>query len=132
MAVLKVTGVAFRLHMLSTGKWEETLLYMIGGAENYYTPAISGFDPRGNLYGTTNVGRGFGPLEGSVFRLEPPAGHGVWDASLLYEFSGGVDGGYPNANLTLSSGGALYGTTQGGGDGPACQFGCGTVFELAP
>jgi uncharacterized repeat protein (TIGR03803 family) len=33
--------------------------------------------------------------------------------------------------LIADKGGALYGTTGAGGD-PACDFGCGTVFRLAP
>ncbi len=47
---------------------------------------------------------------------------------VLYRFTGGSDGAYPEAGLIRDSAGNLYGTTAGGGIG----YGYGTVFELAP
>src|SRR5271169_5782679 len=45
---------------------------------------------------------------------------------VLYNFTGGQDGAYPEAGLTMDSGGNLYGTAyQGGG------MNRGTVFKLA-
>ena len=38
----KVTGVVFRLRILSGGDWEETLLYIIGGEQFFYAPSVSG------------------------------------------------------------------------------------------
>src|SRR3954462_8229872 len=46
--------------------------------------------------------------------------------NLIYNFSGGADGGKPNARLTLDAAGNLYGTTEGGG------LGFGIVFKLSP
>ena len=46
---------------------------------------------------------------------------------VLYSFTGGLDGGYPDAPLVFDSNGNLYGTTGGGG-----ANGDGTVFELTP
>jgi uncharacterized repeat protein (TIGR03803 family) len=48
----------------------------------------------------------------------------------LYSFKGGTDGTNPQASV-IAEGGALFGTTMGGGL-PACGdgFGCGTVFRL--
>jgi uncharacterized repeat protein (TIGR03803 family) len=51
--------------------------------------------------------------------------------TVLYEFSGESDGGYPFANLVFDPSGNLYGTTSGGGTGCG-GVGCGTVFELSP
>jgi uncharacterized repeat protein (TIGR03803 family) len=52
---------------------------------------------------------------------------------VLYSFKGDADGGYPLSDLTIDSGGDLYGTTSIGGI-VNCGFnqgnGCGTVFEL--
>jgi uncharacterized repeat protein (TIGR03803 family) len=51
----------------------------------------------------------------------------------LYNFTGGGDGGYPVAGLTMDQAGNLYGTTSFGGTsgGPPCYSdGCGTVFKL--
>jgi uncharacterized repeat protein (TIGR03803 family) len=47
--------------------------------------------------------------------------------TVLYSFSGYTDGGDPAADLVADSSGKLYGTTVVGG-----EYGCGTVFNLAP
>lgn len=46
---------------------------------------------------------------------------------VLYSFSGGNDGEYPDSDLVIDSAGNLYGTSVGGGD-----FDSGAVFELTP
>jgi len=46
--------------------------------------------------------------------------------SVIYNFTGGNDGGDPAAQLVFDSAGNMYGTTVVGG-----LFGCGTVFELS-
>jgi hypothetical protein len=48
---------------------------------------------------------------------------------VLYQFTDGSDGAFPNT-LILNHAGNLYGTTQEGGD-PICGYyysGCGVVF----
>jgi len=47
--------------------------------------------------------------------------------TVLYNFTGGIDGAYPLSNLTFDGAGNLYGTASGGG-----AWGAGTVFELSP
>jgi uncharacterized repeat protein (TIGR03803 family) len=127
----EVSGVVFKLNLDGNGIWEESIVYAAGGEGFYYAPAVSGFDSRGNLYGTINVGPGL--LDGSVFRLKPSATeHRAWILGLLYSFEVSSTGGYPNAELTSRNGDNLYGSTQQGGDGSACEFGCGTVFKLMP
>jgi uncharacterized repeat protein (TIGR03803 family) len=49
---------------------------------------------------------------------------------IIYSFQGGSDGDYPLSDLILDSAGNLYGTTDLGGTGTACNGGCGTVFRL--
>jgi hypothetical protein len=58
---------------------------------------------------------------------------------LLYQFPGGIVGGWSRAGLTMDRAGNLYGTTQTGGyydNGYYCELfgsnnpGCGTVFQL--
>lgn len=87
-------------------------------------------DSNGNLYGTTSFG-GSGNVAdggaGTVFELS--LGTGKWKERVIYNFSGGTDGGAPMASLIFDSKGNLYGATYGGGN-PAC--GCGVVFELSP
>jgi uncharacterized repeat protein (TIGR03803 family) len=53
--------------------------------------------------------------------------------NVLYQFTGGTDGGPPSSSLTADESGNLYGTTSSGGDLGQCSgYGCGTVFELKP
>jgi len=54
---------------------------------------------------------------------------------VLYEFTGGTDGGKPMAGLISDGEGNLYGTTQSGGilAGPCAPGGgCGVVFKVDP
>ncbi len=83
-------------------------------------------DRSGNLFGTTFYG---GNGHGSVYKVTH-SGSG-WVASVLYTFTGGTDGAYPYAGITIGPDGALYGTTYGGG-GTGCGYGCGTVYRLHP
>jgi uncharacterized repeat protein (TIGR03803 family) len=91
---------------------------------------VIGNGPSGQvLYGTTPY---FGTLNnGMVFSLTPPASSGgSWTEAVLYNFTGGVDGGLPGGVVVGSEPGGhtvLYGTTQNGGTG-----GSGTVFSLTP
>src|SRR5580704_6044444 len=52
----------------------------------------------------------------------------------LYDFTGGTDGGSPEAGLIFDQQGNLYGTASCGGMVGGCGLGlgCGTVFELSP
>ena len=122
------------------GAWTETVLYeFTGGSDggNPFAGLVIGGD--GALYGTTAAG-GTGTCDpfagcGTVFSLTPPTSlGGAWTETVLYEFTGGSDGGNPTAGLAIGSGGVLYGTTSVGGTG--CRrpggVGCGTVFSLTP
>jgi uncharacterized repeat protein (TIGR03803 family) len=76
-------------------------------------------DKAGNLYGTTS-GNLNGPY-GTVFMLTASG-----KETVLYNFTGGADGGNPFSGLVLSRN-TLYGTTfEGGGSG--CE--CGVVFAV--
>jgi uncharacterized repeat protein (TIGR03803 family) len=88
------------------------------------------FDSSGNLYGPTDDG---GRFRGTVVRLRHPAKRGGrWGSAVLYTFQGSPDGASPAAPLAFDIAGNLYGTTQAGGNGQACQGGCGTVYEVSP
>ncbi len=132
-------GAAFKIAHAGSG-WVFTPLYdFVGGNDggNPFARLIVG--PDGSLYGTTSQGGGSGCESGAgcgtVFNLRPPAhfaGHvfGGWTETVLYRFTGGVDGDSPrNADLLFDNAGNLYGTTTFGGGG-ACQDGCGTAFKL--
>lgn len=83
-------------------------------------------DNAGNIYGTTVLGGDFG--SGTVFQLSPtPNG---WVHTVLYSFTGGVDGGEPYKGVTIDNEGNLYGTAVTGGSGN-CEGGCGVAYKLS-
>jgi uncharacterized repeat protein (TIGR03803 family) len=87
-------------------------------------------DSAGNLYGTTSAGGGgFGVLynSGVVYKLDPAG-----NETVLHSFTGGADGGGPQAGVIRDSAGNLYGTTQNGGLGNCLVGGCGVVYKLDP
>src|SRR5579872_1234412 len=105
----------------SKGVWNETILYSFAGGDDGASPAASVvFDTAGNLYGTTRLGGHHNV--GTVFKLAHV--NGSWNESVLYSFTGGNDGGSPQAALTIVDS-ALIGTTPAGG-----AYANGTVFGL--
>jgi hypothetical protein len=96
------------------------------------------FDSAGNLYGTTTGGGqadGCNALGdagcGLAYELSPV--DGAWQETVLYEFTGGSDGGVVESALVRDASGNLYGTAEFGGDLSACGgFGCGVVYKLSP
>jgi uncharacterized repeat protein (TIGR03803 family) len=109
----------------------ESILYSFaGGGANGATPQslIQGSD--GNFYGATAQG-GLGPCSqgcGTIFKLTPT---GL--LTTLYSFTGGADGGVPNA-VIQGTDGNFYGATEFGGlTNTACgSRGCGVVFKVTP
>ena len=81
----------------------------------------------GALYGTTQSGGSSGPGCpigcGTIYRITTGGNEQV-----LYRFKGGADGSAPVSGLTML-GGALFGTTTGGGSGTSCSGRCGTIFK---
>jgi uncharacterized repeat protein (TIGR03803 family) len=103
----------------SIGK--ETVLHSFnGGAEGGYPWGALVLDESGTLYATASGRGAYG--YGTVFKLDK---HGNF--TVLHAFTGGRDGGYPDAGLNRDDKVNLYGTTYEGGDD-----GVGTVFELTP
>lgn len=87
-------------------------------------------DHAGNVYGVTAAGGEFG--YGTVYELALPD----YSQRVLHSFAAGTDGWNPEGPLTIGPLGALYGTTQDGGN-QGCQLGfgsagCGIVFEVIP
>jgi uncharacterized repeat protein (TIGR03803 family) len=66
-------------------------------------------DAAGSLYGTTTTSGGLGGDWGVVYKLNTAG-----QQTVLYRFTGGVDGGNPYAGVTRDLAGNLYGTTLDG------------------
>ncbi len=103
----------------------QTIYSFAGGNDGEYTDTELAIDSAGNLYGTSVQGGTFG--SGTVFQLAP-SGSG-WTHTVLYNFTGGADGGEPYKGVTLDVHGNLYGTAVTGGGG-SCEGGCGVVYKL--
>jgi uncharacterized repeat protein (TIGR03803 family) len=123
------SGVVFGLRPSRQGSYKESVLYSFCPQKG----CLDGSNPRskltidaGAIYGTTLYG---GSKNGGVvFKLTPSSSG--YTESVLHEFTG-ADGLYPEAGVVADAGGALYGTTAGGG-GSGCDTGCGVVFKLTP
>jgi uncharacterized repeat protein (TIGR03803 family) len=120
-------GTVFELSPSETG-WKETVLYLFrnGTHEGQYPNGVI-LDNNGNLYGTTLLAGLYG--YGVIFELTPqPTGMGT--LKIIYNFTGGADGGTPKGGVIFGIDGNLYGTTNsyGGTDGS----GRGTVFRQNP
>ena len=108
-----------------------TVLHTFSGQGDGAEPAVGlTMDAAGNLYGTTSGGGpgGFG----TVFKMTRRSSG--WEFTTLYAFRGGADGATPETRVIFGPDGALYGTTNEGGQ-PGCggdNLGCGVVFNLRP
>jgi uncharacterized repeat protein (TIGR03803 family) len=116
-------GTVFSLS--ASGTNFTTLYAFTNGSDGSYPEAglvLSG----STLYGTAYAG-GDANGDGTVFSLNTN-GSGF---KILYTFTNGSDGSYPEAGLVLS-GGTLYGTASYGGYfvGGSVYSGSGTVFSL--
>ena len=121
-------GTLFQLSK-KNGVWTKTILHGFPATttDGRNPNADIIFDSHGNIYGTTYAGGSL--CYGTVFQLSPPTKKGgAWTETVLHNFSGGSDGGYPIGGLTLGSDGSIYGT--GSYSGVPNQS--GTVFKLKP
>jgi hypothetical protein len=108
----------------------EMILYSFQNGNDGAQPLASLImDKDGSLFGTT-AGMGGDPCQppcGTVFKLSPPIGAGgAWKFRVLYDFTGGSDGGIPHGNVIFGPDGNLYGT---GVRGREIGLG-GVVFRL--
>jgi uncharacterized repeat protein (TIGR03803 family) len=110
---------------------QETVLHSFKGGADGEQPA-SGLllDSAGNLYGTTGLGGGGKKCVGghtngcgTVYKLDT---NGI--EAVLYAFTGGADGAFPDDRLVSDAAGNLYGTTTKGGE----KLYSGTVYKLDP
>ncbi len=115
-------GTVFELTP-SSGGWTKTTLYSFAGGNDAADP-LTGvtLDATGNLWGASVAGGDFGG--GAVYQLT--SNQGSWTESVIYSFSGGNDGSYPEFGaLIIGADGTVYGTAAGGGASSQ-----GVVFAL--
>jgi uncharacterized repeat protein (TIGR03803 family) len=128
-------GTVFELSP-DNGSWTETVLYSFcslsdcaDGEEPPVGPLVR--DSGGNLYGTTIFGGAYrncnGDACGVVFKLDSTG-----KETVLHSFTGGADGAFPFAGLTMDSFGNLYGTAWQGGATCFTSYTCGVVFKVTP
>ncbi len=118
-----IVGAAVAL--LAATAWAtntKTLYSFKGSTDGEYTDTELVTDGAGNFYGTSVQGGAYGG--GTVFQVTAAGVHTV-----LYNFTGGADGGEPYKGVTLNAQGDLYGTAVTGGGG-SCEGGCGVIFKL--
>jgi uncharacterized repeat protein (TIGR03803 family) len=96
------------------------VFYTFSGSDGSFPNGDLIRDSAGNFYGTTQLGGA--SARGVVYKLDAAG-----KETVLYSFTGAVDGGIPIGRLLRDSGGNLYGVTSLGGDS-TCS--CGTVFKL--
>jgi uncharacterized repeat protein (TIGR03803 family) len=100
----------------------ETILHSFTPDGHGLEPCCVISDGAGNLYAAA---RGGTHGEGVILKFTPNS-QGLLNETLLYNFTGGADGGGPIAIL-LDGSGNLFGLTIGGG-----AFSSGALFELTP
>lgn len=102
----------------------ESVLYAFSGqSDGGIVEATPIIDKAGNLYGTAAAGGN--DQAGTIYEFSATG-----TFSVLYTFTGGVDGYIPEGKLIMDSSGNLYGTTFYGGTGGSCIDNCGVVFKL--
>ncbi len=96
--------------------WPGVAMFAAANAAGPSIDVMQGSD--GNAYGTTRTGGTYG--SGTFYRVTPAGA-----TTVLYNFTGGSDGGAPNDALVAGSDGNFYGTTGMGGSN-----GGGTAFQV--
>jgi len=116
------TGTVFEVSPAKNG-WTKATLYSFAGGSDAADPLTGlAMDKSGNLYGATVSG---GTDEaGAVFELKQK--NKAWTESVIYSFTGGADGAYPEFGaVVLDKSGRIYGTAAGGG-----TYNQGVVYSL--
>jgi uncharacterized repeat protein (TIGR03803 family) len=113
-------GVVFK----ATTNGVVSVVYSFANGNDGANPAAAVLQAKdGNFYGTTPYGGA--DFSGTVFKLTAA---GV--LTTLHAFTGGADGGVPNAPVIQGRDGNFYGTTAYGGTNDVADGGDGTVYKI--
>ena len=113
-------GTLFKLSVTAKGKEKEKVLYNFDGDNDGSGPAGLIREANGTFYGNTYYGGADG--FGTVYELTKKG-----KETLLYSFTSGADGAYPQSPLIRDAHGNLYGTAFSYG-GPSSG---GTIFKIS-
>jgi uncharacterized repeat protein (TIGR03803 family) len=121
-------GILFNLRVPPTAcktalcDWSESVAYQFQeGQQGGYPDSAPVFDTNGNMFGAL-------PGDiccGVVYELQRSSGG--WTQSVLYSFTGGLDGSVPHGGVVRDQAGNLYGVTYAGGTNNG-----GVVYQLVP
>jgi hypothetical protein len=117
-------GTIFELSPNGSG-WTFSAIHSFSGTDGELPHGIL-FDSAGDILGVADGGKPGCPATGCGVLFKLVSASGNWTETVLYEFSGGADGGFPNP-VVLDSSGNIFGTA---GDGGKRNF--GTLFEFTP
>ncbi len=110
----------------ASGAWTATTLHAFTAAKDggtLWSGVLIG--ATGTLYGNAYYGGRYNA--GTAYSVTPPAaGAKAWTFKVLHTFTGGSDGGNPEADFVVDKLGVLYGTAVTGGKAG------GTVYRLTP
>ena len=113
------------LYKLDPSGHETVLHTFTCGADGSFPEGPLTRDAEGNIYGATYEG-GSGQA-GVVYKYDTTG-----NLTVLFSFTNGSDGGYPEAGVIRDAAGNLYGTARGGGLPHGSNRGWGVVFKLDP
>jgi uncharacterized repeat protein (TIGR03803 family) len=111
------------LYALKPGSpWTERIIYTFGASSTDaalpWGPLI--VDAQGNFYSESEEGGAY--TFGTVFKITPAG-----TETILYNFTNGSDGGFPNSGLLRDSSGNFYGTDISGG-----SHNNGAIYKITP
>jgi uncharacterized repeat protein (TIGR03803 family) len=103
-------GVVYRLKLRADGSWGLRVLHTFTGGNDGASGSAGRmiFDGAGNLYSVATAGGANGA--GVAFELSPTK-TGEWTQTILYQFKGQPDAGFPYGGLVFDAAGNLYGTS---------------------
>jgi hypothetical protein len=106
-----------------------SILHVFGGGKTGSFPNAAVFVRNGTIFGTTatgglDKGNCSNYFCGTAFSIQPSGKN----FAVIYNFSSGQGGSGPYTQLTADAGGALYGSSLGGGELPPYQ---GQVYKLS-
>jgi uncharacterized repeat protein (TIGR03803 family) len=119
-------GTVFQLSPASGGGWTTRVIHAFDGKDGSNPFYALSLDSSGDLYSTATDDGPYG--YGTVFELLSLPG-GQWKENVIHSFTGGSDGGAPQAAVLLDADGNLYSCTLGGGIVKG-ERGSGVAFEI--